>query len=180
MEATSTYWIKVALFLYQGGFGVSVVNPLQAHHFALSELKTTRTAAIDAQTLCEMAAHRSSKLKGWTPPPAIYHKMEQRLQYRSTLLELRKVLTNHWHALSASTTLVAAVGEKYQAQIEDFTAKIEALDTELETVLKQDPAWAASITLLQTIVGVGPITAYWLVVASLNFTSCAKADSLAK
>ncbi len=134
----------------------------------------------DAQTLCEMAAHRSSKFKGWTPPPAIYHEMEQRLQYRSTHLELRKVLKNQWHALSASTTLVAAVGEKYQAQIEDFTAKIEALDTALETILKQDPAWAASITLLQTIVGVGPITAYWLVVASLNFTSCAKADSLAK
>jgi transposase len=34
MEATGTYWMQLALDLHQSGFGVSVVNPAQAHHFA--------------------------------------------------------------------------------------------------------------------------------------------------
>lgn len=180
LEATSTYWINLALFLYEHGFVVSVINPLQARHHALSELKTTKTDAIDAQTLADLAASRPHKLKAWSPPPAIYQELEQRIQYRTTLLELRKVLKNQLHALSASQLMVAAVGELYRQQIEDFTAKIDALEKDIETVLKTDPAWLASVTLMQTIGGVGPITAYWLVVATLNFTSCDKADSLAK
>jgi transposase len=180
LEATSTYWINLALFLYEKGFVVSVINPLQARHHALSELKTTKTDAIDAQTLADLAASRPHKLKEWTPPPAIYHELEQRIHYRSTLLELRKVLKNQLHALSASQFIVEAVREMYQGQIADFNAKIDELEKEIETVLKRDPAWQATVSLLQTIGGIGPITAYWLVVATLNFTSCDKADSLAK
>jgi transposase len=180
LEATSTYWINLALYLYENGFGVRVINPRQAHHHALSDLKTTKTDAIDAQTLADLAATRTHKLKAWSPPPAIHHQLEQRIQYRSTLLELRKVLKNQLHALSASQLMVEAVGEMYRRQIADFTAKIEALEKEIEKVLKTDVAWLESVTLLQTISGVGPITAYWLVVATLNFTSCTKADSLAK
>ena len=180
LEATSTYWINLALYFHEAGFVLSVVNPLQARHYALSELKTTKTDAIDAQTLAELAATRSHKLKAWTPPPDIYRELEQRIQYRATLLELRKVLKNQLHALSASQFIVDAVGEMYHNQIADFTTKIDALEKDIETVLKRAPAWAETVTLLQSIDGVGPITAYWLVVATLNFTSCDKADSLAK
>lgn len=180
LEATSTYWINLALFLYEKGFVVSVINPLQARHHALSELKTTKTDAIDAQTLADLAASRPHKLKAWTPPPHIHRELEQRIQYRTTLLELRKVLKNQLHALSASQLMVPVVGELYSSQIADLTAKIDALEKDIEAVLKTDPAWLASVTLLQSISGVGPITAYWLVVATLNFTSCDKADSLAK
>lgn len=180
LEATSTYWINVALYFHEKGFVVSVINPLQARHHALSDLKTTKTDAIDAQTLADLAASRAHKLRAWTPPPTIHRELEQRIQYRATLLELRKVLKNQLHALSASQMMVEAVGEMYRSQIADFTAKIEALEKEIEKVLKTDPAWLASVTLLQSIGGVGPITAYWLVVATLNFTSCTKADSLAK
>lgn len=180
LEATSTYWLNLALFLYEKGFVVSVINPLQARHHALSDLKTTKTDAIDAQGLADLAASRSHKLKAWSPPPAIHQELEQRIQYRATLLELRKVLKNQLHALSASQLMVAAVGEMYRGQIADFTAKIEALEKDIEQVLKTDPAWLASVTLMQSIGGVGPITAYWLVIATLNFTSCTKADSLAK
>lgn len=180
LEATSTYWINLALFLYEAGFVVSVINPLQARHYALSDLKTTKTDAIDAQTLADLAASRPHKLKAWTPPPAIHQELEQRIQYRATLLELRKVLKNQLHALSASQLMVEAVGKLYQGQIADFTTKIDALEKDIETVLKTDPAWLESVALMQTIGGVGPITAYWLVIATLNFTSCDKADSLAK
>lgn len=61
---------------------------------------------------------------------------------------------------------------RHYALSELKTTKTDALDKEIATVLKTDPAWATSVALVQTITGVGPITAYWLVVVTLNFTSC--------
>src|SRR4051812_49087524 len=34
MEATGNYWLGLALYLKHCGFGVSVINPTQAHNYA--------------------------------------------------------------------------------------------------------------------------------------------------
>jgi len=44
-------------------------------------------------------------------------------------------------------------------------------------VRPQDTAWAASAELLLSIAGVGLLTASWLLVATLNFTSCASPEA---
>ncbi len=36
MEATASYWVSLATTLSQAGFAVSVINPAQAHQFALA------------------------------------------------------------------------------------------------------------------------------------------------
>ena len=38
LEATSTYWMQVAVVLYEAGYQVRVVNPKQAHHFMQAEM----------------------------------------------------------------------------------------------------------------------------------------------
>jgi transposase len=57
-EATGTYSMALATTLAQAGFAVSVINPAQAHAFAKALLKRTKTDAIDAQTLAELAVRR--------------------------------------------------------------------------------------------------------------------------
>ena len=176
MEATSTYWIGLAIFLHTQGFVVSVINPNQAHHFARAQLRRPKTDALDAQMLVQLG--EALVPEKWSPPPQIYHELQQRLHHRHSLLELRKTVKNQLHALLASTVIVEAVREKMQSLIDTFSQQLEEVDTEIEEVIKQDSAWSKSITLLQTIPGVGPLTACWLVVATLNFSSCAKAEQL--
>lgn len=65
-----------------------------------------------------------------------------------------------------------------QSLVDTFSQQVTDVDREIEEVVKQDQAWSKSITLLQTIPGVGPLTACWLVVVTLNFSTCAKAESL--
>jgi transposase len=77
LEATGIDWLSFATFFSRQGYAVSVVNPTQAHHFAKALLKRAKTDAIDAQTLTELAALLQPEL--WTPPPAIYEELEQRL-----------------------------------------------------------------------------------------------------
>ncbi len=180
MEATSTYWIGLVIFLHTQGFAVSVINPNQAHHFARAQLRRPKTDALDAQMLVHLA--EALVPKTWSPPPQIYHELQQRLQHRHSLLELRKTVKNQsgtpWVALNASTVIVEAVREKMQSLIDTFSQQLTDVDKEIEEVIKQDKAWAKSITLLQTIPGVEPLTACWLVVATLNFSTCSKAEQL--
>jgi transposase len=66
MEATGTYWMRVARMLHTAGYAVSVINPKQAHHFAQALLKQAKTDAIDAQTLAQLAA--LLRPAPWQPP----------------------------------------------------------------------------------------------------------------
>ena len=55
MEATGTYWMKLANQLHQMGFWISVINPSQSHHFAQARLQRAKTDEVDAQTLAFLA-----------------------------------------------------------------------------------------------------------------------------
>ncbi len=170
MEATSTYWIQLASALYEAGYAVSVINPKQAHDFAKALLQRAKTDNLDAQVLAQLASKLDPPL--WSPPPHIYHEMQQRLSQRDTLIALRRQVANQQDALSHNVVVVPDVARRQQALLDVFDAQIQELGQELEEVIKQDKEWSNSIALLQSIPGVGLITATCLIVETLNFTTC--------
>jgi transposase len=170
MEATGSYWITLATTLHYAGFAVSVINPAQAPAFAKALLKRAKTDAIDAQTLTRLAALLQPA--AWTPPPAVYHELQQRLAQRDALLDLKGQLRNQRHALLQHPIIVAAVQERMDSLLAIFTAQIDAIEAELLPALKQDAAWAAAAARLRTIKGVGLLTASWLLVTTICFTTC--------
>jgi transposase len=175
MEATGTYWIELATYLTSAGLVVSVVNPKQAHDFAGALGLKPKNDLIDAQMLARLAA--SLRPASWTPPPQLYRELYQRLTHRASLLEARQQFRNQRHALTAGPA-VEAVVSSLDSLIESLTARIKQVDHEIKEILKQDSAWAASISLLQTITGIGWLSACWLVVLTLNFTTCPNAEAL--
>lgn len=181
MEATSTYWIQLASYLHQAGMRVAVVNPAQAHDFAKALLKRSKTDPIDAQTLAQLAAMllAADKLPLWSPPPAVYHELGQRLAQRDNLLAVCQVLRNQRHALVASGVAVPKVLERQDKLIEQLKEQIEELEREIATAVELDAAWAASVRLLDEIKGVGLLTASWLVVSTLNFSLTRSAEQAA-
>jgi transposase len=184
MEATRIYWLSFAPFLARQGYAVSVINPTLAHHFAKTLLKRTQTDAIDAQTLTQLAAEGQPAL--WTPPPAIYEELEQRLTQRDSLLLLRGQVCNQLHALQHNPVVVAPVRQRMQALDQTLTAQVAEIEAEMATLLTSagedgspDQDWAKNIARLQTIPGVGLRTAMWIVVTTMNFTLCASAEQAA-
>jgi transposase len=176
MEATGSYWISLATTLVAAGFAVSVINPKQAHDFANALLKRAKTDAVDAQTLAQLAA--MLRPTPWTPPPAIYEELQQRLAQRAALIDLRQQVRNQRHALTQKPYVVAAVRERMDTLIATFTAQIGELEAEIATALQQDAAWAAAAARLQTITGIGVLSTAWLLVATLNFTLCPSPEAL--
>jgi transposase len=190
LEATGIYWLSFATYFSRHGYAVSVVNPAQAHHFAKALLKRAKTDAIDAQTLTELAALLQPER--WTPPPAIYEELEQRLTQRDDLLLMRGQLRNQLHALGHMPVVVAQVRQRMEALDQVLTAQLAALESELGALLpteKQetceegepslDRAWAISVAKLQSIPGIGSLTALWIVVTTMNFTLCSSAEQAA-
>lgn len=175
LEATSTYWIQLAVFLYEAGYAVSVVNPKQAHDFAKALRQPGKTDALDAQGLALLAAKLTPPV--WTPPPAVYHELAQRLGQRDDLLKMRTALRNQLHALTQQAVVIPAVQARQAALIAHLDQQLTALEAELVQALRTDPAWAASVARLESANGIGLVTALHLVVATLNFTTTPSAEA---
>jgi transposase len=170
MEAAGTYWMRLATHLNEAGLAISVINPAQAHAFAKALLKRSKTDAIDAQTLAELGARLQPER--WTPPPAIYAELQQRLAHREALIDLRQQVRNQLHALIQQPVVIASVRTRMETLIVTLTQQIEEVDGEIASALQHDAAWAAAAQRLQTIPGIGLLTAVWLLVVTINFSLC--------
>lgn len=176
VEATSSYWVALAVHLHDAGYHVAVVNPMHLHSYARSLPRRAKTDALDAQLLARFAADRQPAR--WTPPPAVYHELRQRLVTREALVTMRQQARNQHHAVRQWPVAIASALTQLQGVIDDLDVRITTLDQEI-TALLGDSAWAASATLLLSIPGIGPQTAAWLLVATLNFTTCTSPEALA-
>jgi transposase len=169
LEATGSYWIALATTLHAAGFLVCVVNPAQIHHYARSLVRRAKTDRLDAQLLAQFAAERPTPR--WTPPPAVYHQVRQRLVARDALITMRQQARNHLHALCQWPVVEAAVQRHLEDVIADLDERIETLESELGQALR-DGAWAESTAYLTSITGIGLVTAGWLLVSTMNFQLC--------
>jgi transposase len=175
LEATGSYWISLAVSLHSQGFVVTSANPAHVHSWAQSLARRGKTDPLDARVLAQFAAERVPT--SWTPPPSIYHELRHRLSARDALRDLRQQARNQRHALVQWPITVASVLSQLDEVIADLDARISSLEREIEQLLAQGE-WASSAALLQSISGIGMLTAAWLLVLTVNFTRCASAAAL--
>lgn len=176
LEATGSYWVTLAVTLHQAGYAVSVINPAHVHAFARSLPRRAKTDALDAHLLAQFAAERQPAR--WTPPAQIYHELRQRLVVRDGLLTMRQQARNQRHALAQWPVTIASAVTALDTVIAALDRQLQALHEEIASVLRAG-AWAESATLLASISGIGVVTSAWLLVGTLNFSTCASAEAAA-
>ena len=150
LEATGTYWVALAVALHEAGYRVAVVNPRQAHHFAKAQLRRAKTDALDAQDLARLAA--ALRPCPWTPPPAVYHEVRQRLVARDALLAMRQQARNQRHALLQWPVVVEGVRQHLDELIADLDGRIAGLEAEIAAVLEASE-WADSLACMTSAPG---------------------------
>jgi transposase len=81
---------------------------------------------------------------------------------------------------------VASVLTRLESLDQQLSAQIAEIESELVDILHQSSPetpeavdWSKTITCLQTIPGIGLLTALWIVVSTLNFTLCQSAEQAA-
>lgn len=158
MEATGVYHEALALALHEAGCRVIVANPKRVRDYASGVGLLNKTDRVDARALLRYGGEKNSELIAWEPPPvevrvlrALYARLGAVQQ------DLRRELNRKEQAeLSGQPT---AVHESMQQSIEHLQSDCERLQQAIEDHFDQHPPLKSQRELLQSIPGVGPVSA---------------------
>jgi transposase len=153
LEATGTYGDAVATVLVDAGHTVSIVNPAAVSAFAASQLRRTKTDAVDADVLVDFCvAHQPAP---WTPWPVEVRLLQGLVRRVDAVQEM---LTQERNRLAAGE-LVPAVHESLARHIAMLETELADLQRQIRDHLGQHPGLRAQRDLLLTIPGIGAATA---------------------
>jgi len=160
MEATGSYHKEAAAYLYAKGYRVSVVNPARVKAFGQSIGIRTKTDEKDPLVLVKFG--KGLNPDQWEPPSAEYRKLL--ICYRA--IDIRKkqrtVLINRIEALRAAKDSPEVIIEEDAALLDSVEKSIERIEKEIRLHIDMHPEVKTKVELLETINGIGWITAVLL------------------
>jgi transposase len=153
MEATGRYWEKLALYLYNNGHAVSVLNPKIIKKYGESRLNRNKTDRSDAMLIARYLLKEDPYL--WEPPAASISSLKALNRHLNGLIEKRTRATNQLKA----GKLHDFVRRSLEKTINFLDQEIKETETEINTLREQDDELEHQFELLTSIPGVGIKTA---------------------
>lgn len=156
MEATGGYETLVAASLSARGLPTVVVNPAHVRHLAGALGQRAKTDAIDAAVIAAFAATIKPKLRALKDAETLA---------LSELMARRRQLTEMLKAERARETRAAAKRSRQSIRrvITTLEAELADLDADIDKAIRASAVWQVRANLLQSVPGVGPITARTLI-----------------
>ena len=155
VEATGGYERAVTLALADAGLPVARVNPRQTRDFARASGRTAKTDRIDAVALAEFA-------RALRPPVRDLgnerqHALEDLIHRRRQLVVM---IGSEKQRQQANRN--AVVRKSIQTLVATLESEQRGIERELLRAIEADPGWRARLALLQSVPGVGLVTALTL------------------
>ena len=151
VEATGGYEQPLVQAMLLAGLPVAVANPTRVRALAKATGKLAKTDAIDAGLIAEFACK--------VQPPALAPKAAHEIRLRA-LVKRREQLVD---MRTAEQNRLGTAQNSMQADIREhiawLSARIAALETEIEELVDSLPDWKAQAERLDSIPGVGLTTA---------------------
>lgn len=155
-EATGVYWEALALFLFEAGHQVSVINPAQIHAYGQSRLQRNKTDRIDATLIATFCA--TSRPALWQPPPVEERTLQAMIRDLQTLQDMQRAESNR--LLVAHPT----VKPRIQRHLDWLAAEIARLEHDIDQHIDQHPELKSRRTLLESVPGIGKRLSSWFLV----------------
>jgi transposase len=173
MEATGRYGEALALFLYEQGHKVSVVNPARIKKYADSQLRRNKTDAQDAAIILDFCLTQHPPQ--WKPPSPQQRTLQELVRYHDSLKKMRQQEKNR---LSSGLQVLAVISQIQQhlAYLEEQLAILEA---QIQGHIEQFPELKRDQDLLISIPGIGKLTAARLLAEISDIRSFSNAKQLA-
>lgn len=156
VEATNTYHEAVVELARAQGHTVYLVSGYQLKHYAHSLGQRMRTDQVDAKLLARLLAHEIDELRPYEPRSKQQVQLRRLLCRRARLVTMQQQLRQSLKGLGLSPSLKSLVN-RLQGVITVMDKRLMALAHELE--------WQSDLVRLQSIPGVGPLTALALLEA---------------
>lgn len=165
MEATGPYYLRLACYLHQQGFLVSVVNPLVIRRFSQMRLQRAKTDRSDAKLLAAYGVTEQPLV--WQPPAADTLKLQQLAALRWQLQKQRTALLCQAEAFAATALMEKEVKQFLQKALRHLDKQLEQLHQRMEAIVEAHHHTV--LHNLTTIPGLGKKTAIVLIVLSDGF-----------
>lgn len=175
MEATGTYYLRLATFLSRQERKVSVVNPATPAYFARMKLKRAKTDPVDAQVLRLYGQY--DELPLWRPVEDIFTELNQLDKHIAGLVGDLNRVNNRLEALSQYVNVNRFARLDLESQRDELQVRIKQSERELDRLVRE--YFGKLYTLLQSIRGIGRKTAVMLIVLTRAFTRFPSAKQFA-
>jgi len=156
LEATGSYSDAVALFLYEQNYLVSVLNPAVLVDYRNSVNVRSKTDALDARLLARYAQQRRPHV--WKPMPPEMQTLRFLLARREDVQRMLQQERNRLHAGRMDDWIRTRV----QQHVTQLDKELRAIWKRTMDHLKAHPSLKSLWRRLQTIKGIGPIGAAYL------------------
>lgn len=155
LEASGGIEAALVSELVEQGLPVAVVNPTRVRAFARAEGQLAKTDRIDAQVIARFGATMKPKAKAIRDQAQLA--LSQQVTRRRQMVQMVTAEKNR------AQTALGAMKEQIERHIAWLQSEIEALEHEISQAIIADPIWQESAERLQSMPGVGAVTAATLV-----------------
>jgi len=156
LEATGGYGTTLAAELQDAGLAVAVVNPRQVRAFARAVGRLAKTDAIDAEVLALFA----QKIEPPARPmgDAASRAMKALVARRRQLVAMRTAERNRLSRVDS-----VEVKDSIQTMLDTIAQQLADTDRRIHQAIKASPLWLEKAALLESVPGLGRVTAAALV-----------------
>jgi transposase len=162
LEATGTYGDALALFLYEAGFVVSLVNPAAVRAFASAGLSRTKTDKVDAELIARFLL--AQQPAAWQPPAPEVRHLQALVRRLESLIEMRVAEENRL----SSGILNEAVRYSLEQHIAYLVEEIKQTEALIRQHINNHSNLKEQSELLDSIPGIGETTAALLLAEIVN------------
>jgi transposase len=153
LDATGGYELLCVAALAAAGLPVVVVNPRQVRDFAKATGQLAKTDRIDADVLALFAERVRPAVRAL--PDAEAQELDALLARRRQLLEMLGAERNRLGQVFGRGK--QPVKKSLKTHIAFLERELRITDADLNTMLRQSPAWRERDDLLRSVPGVGPV-----------------------
>ena len=155
LEATGGLEIAVVSALVEAGLLPVVINPRQVRDFAKATGRLAKTDTLDAEVIARFAQAIQPSPRPLKSEQA--QQLDALLTRRRQLIEMLSAEQNRLH--QAPQVLHADI----EAHIQWLRKRLDDGDSQLKALIQSSPLWRAKDQLLNSVPGVGPVTALTLI-----------------
>ncbi|MFM9984363.1 MAG: IS110 family transposase [Flavobacteriales bacterium] len=167
VEATGVYHERLACFIVDNGYQLSVVLPKRAKDFSRTLKVKATTDKISAQYLAVMGLEK--KLDLWSKREPVFIILRRLTREREQLMAKKTEVKNHIHAENAGAWPNAKTIKRFEEQLELVKKQEKEITRDINAILKENPELKARINKLCTIPGIGTLTAVTIVAETNGF-----------
>lgn len=168
MEATGVYHEKLAYYLHQKGYNVSVVLPNRSKKYLESIGLKSKTDKLDAKGLAQMGAEQNLPI--WQPFSVHIYELKTLSRHRSRLQKMITSVKNQLHAHQQMGYVTKSVIRQLKQMLKTFEKQVQKLEQEIDKVLQKDEQLANKVRLIATSInGIGLLTVVTLAAETNGF-----------